>query len=401
MATRRSRGDGGLYWDESRQRWTAEVTVGFRPNGKRIVRKARGKTKSEAKTKLKELLSDVEEGAVNASAGYTVAQAVNDWLDSYGRGERDPNTVKAVRSLANNHIIPAIGARPLVKLDVDDVEEWLAEKAEVLVTSTLRNLRSILRRAINRAQVRKRVRHNVVLLCEELPAGKGTGRPSKALTLAQAEAVLTAAESSPMRAYIVVSLLTGARTEEMRPLTWDHVDLVGKPDASPAIPPNVKVWRSVRAKGETKTRKSRRTLALPERAVRALEDHWVAQQAVKAVAGDDWREQGLVFATNVGTERDVNNVRRDFRRVIKAAGLKPTQWTPRELRHSFVSILSDGGMPIEEISRLVGHSSTAVTELVYRKQIRPVVESGAVAMDRLFPATGAAAEVSSPTNQAS
>ncbi|WP_328612895.1 site-specific integrase [Amycolatopsis sp. NBC_00355] len=401
MATRRSRGDGGLYWDESRQRWTAEVTVGFRPNGKRIVRKARGKTKTEAKTKLKELLSDVEEGAVNASAGYTVAQAVNDWLDSYGRGERDPNTVKAVRSLANNHIIPAIGARPLVKLDVDDVEEWLAEKAEVLVTSTLRNLRSILRRAINRAQVRKRVRHNVVLLCEELPAGKGTGRPSKALTLAQAEAVLTAAESSPMRAYIVVSLLTGARTEEMRPLTWDHVDLVGKPDASPAIPPNVKVWRSVRAKGETKTRKSRRTLALPERAVRALEDHRVAQQAVKAVAGDDWREQGLVFATNVGTERDVNNVRRDFRRVIKAAGLKPTQWTPRELRHSFVSILSDGGMAIEEISRLVGHSSTAVTELVYRKQIRPVVESGARAMDRLFPATGEPAEVSSPADQAS
>jgi integrase len=389
MASRRSRGDGGLYWDESRQRWTAEVTVGFRPNGKRIVRKARGKTKTEAKNKLKELLSDIEEGAANASAGYTVAQAVNDWLDGYERGERDPNTVKAVRSLANNHIIPAIGARPLVKLDVDDVEEWLAEKAEVLVTSTLRNLRSILRRAINRAQVRKRVRHNVVLLCEELPAGKGTGRPSKALTLAQAEAVLTAAESSPMRAYIVVSLLTGARTEEMRPLTWDHVDLVGKPDASPAIPPNVKVWRSVRAKGETKTRKSRRTLALPERAVRALEDHRVAQQAVKAVAGDDWREQGLVFATNVGTERDVNNVRRDFRRVIKAAGLKPTQWTPRELRHSFVSILSDGGMPIEEISRLVGHSSTAVTELVYRKQIRPVVESGAVAMDRLFPTPSA------------
>jgi hypothetical protein len=37
------------------------------------------------------------------------------------------------------------------------------------------------------------------------------GRPSKALTLAQAEAVLTAAEGTRMHAYIVVSLLTGAR----------------------------------------------------------------------------------------------------------------------------------------------------------------------------------------------
>ncbi len=48
------------------------------------------------------------------------------------------------------------------------------------------------------------------------------------------------------------------------------------------------------------------------------------------------------------------------------------EWTPRELRHSFVSLLSDHGITVEEISRLVGHKSTVVTELVYRKQIRPV-----------------------------
>jgi len=54
------------------------------------------------------------------------------------------------------------------------------------------------------------------------------------------------------------------------------------------------------------------------------------------------------------------------------------------LRHSFVSLLSDNDVPLEEISRLVGHKSTVVTELVYRKQIRPVMQSGAEAMDRIF-----------------
>jgi hypothetical protein len=39
---------------------------------------------------------------------------------------------------------------------------------------------------------------------------------------------------------------------------------------------------------------------------------------------------------------------------------------------------------VEEISRLVGHKSTVVTELVYRKQIRPVLQSGADVMDRIF-----------------
>jgi len=70
--------------------------------------------------------------------------------------------------------------------------------------------------------------------------------------------------------------------------------------------------------------------------------------------------------------------------VADAAGLNGADWTPRELRHSFVSLLSDDGVPLERISRLVGHSGTTVTERIYRKQIRPVVDDGATAMNRIF-----------------
>ena len=68
----------------------------------------------------------------------------------------------------------------------------------------------------------------------------------------------------------MVSLLTGARTEELRALRWEHVHLDGNPEARPPIPPRIEVWRSVRQGGDTKTRKSRRTLALPARCVEAL-----------------------------------------------------------------------------------------------------------------------------------
>jgi hypothetical protein len=46
--------------------------------------------------------------------------------------------------------------------------------------------------------------------------------------------------------------------------------------------------------------------------------------------------------------------------------------------------MSDNGVPLEDIARLVGHSGTAVTEAVYRKQIRPVITGGAQAMDGIF-----------------
>ena len=93
-----------------------------------------------------------------------------------------------------------------------------------------------------------------------------------------------------------------------------------------------------------------------------------------------------MFASKIGTPLGAANVRRAFRQIAKAAGLDSRQWTPRELRHSFVSLLSDNGMPLENISRLVGHSDTTVTEAVYRKQIRPMLLEGAEAMDRIFPA---------------
>ena len=204
------------------------------------------------------------------------------------------------------------------------------------------------------------------------------GRPSKSLTLHQAEALLKAAADTDLHAYIELSLLIGARTEELRALTWAHVALDGDP-------PAVMVWRSVRTGGDTKTRKSRRTLALPRRCVAALHDHQQRQERIKDAAGPRWQEDGLVFPSRVGTPADASHIRRSFRRVVEAAGLDPTEWTPRELRHSFVSLLSDAGVPIEQISRLVGHTGTTTTETIYRKQIRPVLVQGADAMDAIFP----------------
>lgn len=381
MPKRRSKGDGGLHWDERRQRWIATVTVGYAPNGKRLVRKASGRTKTEAKDKLKELLRDLDDGLPAGPANYTIADAVTAWL-AYGLNGRDPATVQNYANLAKIHLVPNLGKRKLRELSAEDVDRWLADRATKVSTRTVRLLHSILNRTVKHAQARDKVKRNVVALCE-VPTGL-EGRPSKSLTVEQAEAVLNAAEDSPLHAYIVLSLLIGARTEELRALTWDHVDLDGDAGATPPVPRSISVWRSVRAGGDTKTRKSRRTLALPLRCVAALRLHRIRQAAAKQAAGKRWRDNALVFASAVGTELDAHNVRRSFRKVVHAAGLPPQEWTPREMRHSFVSLLSDARVPLEDIARLCGHSGTAVTEQVYRHQIRPVMVEAATAMDDIF-----------------
>ncbi|MGA8112056.1 MAG: tyrosine-type recombinase/integrase [Actinocatenispora sp.] len=382
MAKRRARGDGGIHWDPKRERYIATASLGFDASGRRIVKRGSGKTKTDAKNKLKEVLRDYEDGLAIAPAKYTVAQAVTDWL-TFGLVGRSDKTIATNTQQCNTHIIPALGSRKLRDLSAEDVDRWLAEKKKTLSTRTLQGLHSCLNRSIKRAMARDKVKRNVVELCS-VPNGQ-PGRPSKALTMAQAEAVLKTAEGHRMYPYVVMSLLTGARTEELRALTWDHVDLKGRPKESPPVPPHVAVWRSVRAGGDTKTKKSRRTLALPKRCIDALRLQRRQQDRERRTAGTRWEDHGLVFTTNLGTQLDPPNVRRDFRAAIKGAkGVHAYAWTPRELRHSFVSLLSDSGMRLEDISRLVGHRSTAVTEQVYRKQIRPVIQEGAVAMDKIF-----------------
>ncbi|MGW4425754.1 site-specific integrase [Streptosporangium sp. NPDC004631] len=127
--------------------------------------------------------------------------------------------------------------------------------------------------------------------------------------------------------------------------------------------------------------RSRRSLKLPRRCVEALRTLREEQEKAGGKLADT---EGLVFSTSKGTPMSAGNVRRDMRKIIERAGLRGTDWTPREMRHSFVSLLSDSGVPIEDISRLVGHQNTAVTETVYRKQIRPVLMQGAEAMDEIF-----------------
>jgi len=198
MTARRSRGEGALYWDEGRERWMACLDIGFTAQGKRRRRWVSGKTKTEAKKRLLALRQEQAEGHLADARSYTVRDAVESWL-AHGLTGREESTVENRTILANTHIMPSLGSRRLADLRPEELDAWLADKAQVLSTDTLRRLLSILRRSIHRAQARELVRRNVALLCEP-PRGR-PGRPSKSLTLPQAQALLTAAKDAPLQAY--------------------------------------------------------------------------------------------------------------------------------------------------------------------------------------------------------
>jgi hypothetical protein len=196
---------------------------------------------------------------------------------------------------------------PLKDLTVQDVRTALKKMAGTHATRTLQKAHNCLTRALWHAEGQDLVRRNVSVLVDTPRVLEG--RRSQSLTLAKATTLLG-------------------------------------------------------AHGDTKTNQSRRTLKLPEIAVEALRSRRRRQAAERAKAGELWQEHGLVFTTSVGTGYESHNLRRDFRRVTTAAGLGG-RWVPKELRISFVSMMSYQGVPVEEIARLAGHASSRTTEVIY------------------------------------
>ena len=176
--------------------------------------------------KLRELVHDLEKGTVPKPgyAPYTVRQAAEDWL-AYGLAGRSAKTIKKNENVLEP-LLQVIGGRKLRELTAGDVRQALSTMAASYSSAVVTTGHLALKRTIRHAEANDLVARNVAALVDT-PKGQ-EGRPSKALTVEQAAAVIEAAKALPamelhpglndvrrpavlMHAYVVLSLLAGLR----------------------------------------------------------------------------------------------------------------------------------------------------------------------------------------------
>jgi integrase len=249
----------------------------------------------------------------------------------------------------------------------------------------LRRHRAVLRLAIRRAERDGKIGRNVASLAD-VPAG--TRRQSKAMTLPQVRALLALKLNTFWRAYIVTGLMCGLRPGELLGLRWEDVDfdqgVIRVRKCLKALPDPATGKRRL-VLDDLKTERSKRTIEMPRLAATALLALRKEQAAwkLKLGAAYDVRGMGIVFGDRAGAPRWAQDMRRYFQVLCDSAGIG-RDWTPRELRHTFVSVLSDSGVDIEQIADAVGHVNSTVTKTVYRHQIAGKVTVVATAMDAVF-----------------
>jgi integrase len=314
------------------------------------------KLEREAKAYEHEALAKIGKGEYVAPGRKTVGEAAQAWLDDKLSQDYRRSTQTLWKNHVKNYLIPDLGHLKLTDLQIETVEERLAEWGKRIAPITANAIKGTLSGVLDLAERRGWVSRNVAIRAKGLRIATEEGglavQRDKVYDRAELLRLITASDGMT-RALIMLLAFTGLRIGEALALAWDQVDLkaakldvmwtLADPDAGeePFFQP-------------PKNKSSKRSLPLPPQLVKEL-TAWKLRCPIS--------ERRLVFAREDGLPYRRARVIELLDRAIEKAQVK--RLTPHGLRHTFASMLLAARTPITEVSHLLGHKNSHVTLSVY------------------------------------
>jgi integrase len=230
--------------------------------------------------------------------------------------------------------------------------------------NTVRLIHSILSEAFDAAVRAKKVAANP---CALVTPPRSTKKELRYLTAEQALHLLEVARAKQHRleCLLTVALTTGMRQGELLALHWSDIDFARGTvhvARSLAYHHSSEGTRHQYREAEPKTASSRRTIPLPDVALRALQAHRL-KQIEERLRARAWKVDDLVFTNQYGGYLNQSSLRREAKQLLQEAGLPTLRF--HDLRHSAATILISMGVNSRVVQERLGHSTISITLGVY------------------------------------
>ena len=376
MSSQRGNGEGSVYKvlksrksGEPLERWVAQVVIDGRQ------RRTFSPTEAEAKRSLRQLLKSLDDGRPVADGNLQLSTLIDQWEAKVLPNKNIRGSTMGRHKWALNILRNDLGSTRVRTLSPERIEKALTDRAQAgFSRSSLTKIRGTLSQVLKWGVRRDLVARNVASVVE-LPAEARPAKEGRSLTLEQAKEFIAAIAGTPLDAMWTAMLYLGLRPGEAAGLSWPDVDFDRK---------TIHVWRALSRDengaiilSEPKTAQSVRSLDAPDPVLNALRHHRLEQRRHQLEVGEIWSNpEALVFTSPTGHPIDPMICRKEFKKVVTAVGLD--DWTPNELRHSAASLMSDAGMPIEQVADQLGHKDLRMLQKHYRHRIRPTIGGGTV-----------------------
>ena len=412
---RRGQGEGSIYQDDD-GRWRAAITLGWRINsqGKPVLHRKflRGATRTEVQQKLTKKLRERDLGLPIPPERQTVEQFLRHWLKEIAKTKVRDSTFASYEWIIQKHIVPGLGRIPLAKLSPQQIQTFLNDRLKTgrqprhrrprkpeekqaappkpidpgLTPRTVQHIHAILRTALEQALRWNLVSRNVATLVSPPRVRRNEFEP---YTPEQAQQLLEALKTDRLAALYSAAMAVGLRQGEALGLRWSDIDFETSTVAVRnslqrvhVTDENTGIRRSALTLVEVKADRSRRTIVLPQVAIRALLKHRAQQETERQAAGDRWKETGFVFTTTVGTPLDGSTVTHRFQAALEAAGLRRIRF--HDLRHTCATLLLAQGVHPRVVMDILGHSQIGITMNLYAHVLPSMRKNVASRMDKIL-----------------
>ena len=354
-------------------RWHGRVTMGVRDDGRADRRHVRGVSRAEVARKVRALERERDSGmAQPVGQRWTVAGWLEHWIGNIACPPHiAENSHIGYRVDVVNHLVPGIGAHRLEKLRPEHVERLYAKLRRAgLSPGGVHHIHRTLRASLNEAVRRSHLSRNPVLLAK---APKLAEKEVEPYGLEEIQRLLEAASGRRNSARWAVALALGLRQGEALGLRWEDVDLDhgvlrvrrsrlrakyvhgcgGTCGQAPGLCSQRINARP--AAGEVKSKAGRRTIGLPLQLVVLLRAHRAEQERERELARHLWQDEDWVFAGPVGEPIKPHTDYREWKRLLKQAGLPEARL--HDARHTAATVLLLLDVPVRTVMSLMGWSS--------------------------------------------
>ncbi len=330
------------------------------------------KSKAEARWIKRQAEILAEGPAYVAPSKEKLSDYLSSWLQHCAArvqaGELAPSTLRQYEDYARRYLSD-LGHVKIAELTPATAQEWVdGLLARGLSPSTVSLARTTLRTALQRAVKQKRLPSNPLDLVD------GPRRPQRrraqALPVEQAEALLKEAYARTQYGPLLEFLwLSGLRPSEALGLRRDAVDL--KEGCVCVRRSRVKVGGAMVESDRLKTEAAHRRVDLPKRGVECLRRH------LEAAPPSD-----LVFTQRDGSGLSIDQVDDAFARLRDRLGLPPVR--VYDLRHTAATMQMTAGVPLEVVSKRLGHSNVSTTADIYQHLTDEANRAAARKVDKLL-----------------
>jgi integrase len=397
-------GQGSVY-ELSNGKWRWQVTLGYSLEGKRQTATGICATLGQAEVAKSQAIADYSRGLLGASEVITLSEYVQRWLDR----QRDIRaSTKRGYKIDLNYALHHLGKMKVKDIRPHHIKDCLtklsqqkmkggAGKGKFMNPRTLAMVRSRLKAVCAEAVVDQIIYVNPCDGVKRIKTTEPTETVGTTLDFHEMTRfhelglVLFEAGMSMLFPALFMAASIGLRRGEVMGLRWQDVDFENdliRVRESLSVVVNGKP-----SIGELKTRYSKRDIPLPLSLKNVLLLHWEKQAKAKEKAKEVWCDSGAVFTTMLGhyvhpdnLNRALENLlewskptaysetrclgvpvayRRKLETIVKA-GEKLPDLRPHDLRHTAASLMLRRGVPVEVVSKILGHSKVSITLDIYR-----------------------------------